>query len=71
MVRWVSLTQPTLINLKIQLKAIFNAKSNEVDENFAFAPKSKYPDIKGIFDRKDRFKLEEIVPPEKVAFEKT
>jgi PmbA protein len=32
--------------------AIFNAKSNEVDENFSFAPNSKYPKIKDIYDPK-------------------
>ena len=42
--------------------AIFNAKSNEIDENFAFAPKSEYPDVKGIFDPKIEYlELEEII----------
>jgi len=50
--------------------AIFNAKSNEVDENFAFAPKSKYPDIKGIFDSKIEYlELEEMVSFGKVMLE--
>ena len=42
--------------------AIFNAKSNEIDENFAFAPKSEYPNVKGIFDSKiENLDLEEII----------
>ena len=42
--------------------AIFNAKSNEIDENFAFAPKSEYPTVKGIFDPKiENLELEEMV----------
>jgi PmbA protein len=42
--------------------AIFNAESNEVDKNFAFAPKSEYPDVKGIFDPKIEFlDLEDII----------
>jgi PmbA protein len=42
--------------------AIFNAKSNEIDENFAFAPKSEYPSIKGIFDSKIEYlDLEDII----------
>jgi PmbA protein len=42
--------------------AIFNAKSNEIDKNFAFAPKSQYPDIKGIFDSQIEFlALENII----------
>jgi len=42
--------------------AIFNAKSNEIDENFAFAPKSQYPKVKGIFDSKIEFlELEDII----------
>ena len=33
-----------------------------MDENFAFAPKSEYPDIKGIFDSKIEYlELEEMV----------
>ncbi len=42
--------------------AIFNAKANEIDENFAFAPKSEYPNIKGIFDSKIEYlDLEDII----------
>ena len=42
--------------------AIFNAKSNEIDENFAFAPKSEYPNVKGIFDSKIEYlDLEDII----------
>ena|SRR5664280_2660051 len=42
--------------------AIFNAKSNEIDENFAFAPKSEYPNVKGIFDPKiESLELEDII----------
>ncbi len=42
--------------------AVFNAESNEMDENFAFAPKSKYPDVKGTFDPKIEYlELEEII----------
>ena len=45
-----------LDNLEETVKsAIFNAKSNEIDENFAFAPKSEYPDIKDIFDSQIEF----------------
>ena len=52
-----------LDNLEETVKsAIFNAKSNEIDENFAFAPKSEYPDIKGIFDSEIEFlDLEDII----------
>ncbi len=42
--------------------AIFNAKSNEIDENFAFASKSEYSNVKGIFDPKiEILELEEII----------
>ena len=42
--------------------AVFNAKSNEIDENFAFAPKSEYPKVKGIFDFKIEYlDLEDII----------
>ncbi len=34
--------------------AVFNAKCNEADPNFYFAPKSKYPKVYKIFDRKIR-----------------
>ena len=52
-----------LDNLEETVKsAVFNAKSNEIDENFAFAPKSEYPDIKGIFDSEIEFlDLEDII----------
>ena len=52
-----------LDNLESTVKsAIFNAKSNEIDENFAFAPKSEYPKIKGIFDPKIEYlELEDII----------
>jgi PmbA protein len=42
--------------------AVFNAKSNIMDENFAFAPKSNYTDVKGIFDPKIEFlELDDII----------
>lgn len=42
--------------------AIFNAKSNEIDENFSFSPKSNYPKIKNGFDPKIEYlELEEII----------
>ncbi|WP_048189884.1 TldD/PmbA family protein [Methanobacterium sp. SMA-27] len=42
--------------------AMFNAKANEIDENFAFAPKSEYPNVKGIFDSKIEYlDLEDII----------
>ncbi len=42
--------------------AIFNAKSNEIDENFAFAPKSQYSKVKGIFDPEiEILELEDII----------
>lgn len=45
-----------LENIERMVKnAIFNAESNEVDENFAFATKSQYPKIEGIFDEKIEF----------------
>jgi PmbA protein len=52
-----------LDNLERTVKsAIFNAKSNEMDENFAFAPKSQYPTVKGVFDSNIEFlELEEII----------
>ena len=47
--------------------AIFNAKSNEIDENFAFAPKSQYSNVKGIFDPKiEILELEDIISFSKV-----
>ncbi len=33
-------------------KAISNAKANLADENFAFASKSDYPNVKGVYDKK-------------------
>ncbi|EKQ55736.1 MAG: putative Zn-dependent protease-like protein [Methanobacterium sp. Maddingley MBC34] len=33
-------------------RAISNAQANQVDENFAFASKSDYPTVKGVFDKK-------------------
>jgi PmbA protein len=33
-------------------RAISNAQSNLVDENFAFASKSEYPRVNGVFDKK-------------------
>lgn len=51
--------------------AIFNAESNEVDENFAFASKSQYPDVKGIFDpRIEYLELEGIIEFAKVMVDK-
>ncbi|MDD3986102.1 MAG: TldD/PmbA family protein [Methanobacterium sp.] len=42
--------------------AIFNAKANEIDKNFVFAPKTAYPKIKGIFDPKIEYlDLEDII----------
>ncbi len=42
--------------------AVFNAKSNIMDENFSFAPKSSYSNVKGIFDPKIEFlELEDII----------
>jgi PmbA protein len=32
--------------------AIFNAKANVIDENFSFASKAKYPNIKNVYDKK-------------------
>ena len=34
--------------------AVFNAKFNVMDENFVFAPKSKYPNVRDIYDTKIR-----------------
>ena len=43
-------------------KAVFNAKSNIPNENFAFAPKSNYVDVKGIYDKKiEEFEIEGAV----------
>lgn len=43
-------------------KAIFNAKANVSDENFAFAPKSNYPDVKGTYDKSiEEFEVEDAV----------
>jgi len=43
-------------------KAISNAKANFVDENLSFAPKSNYPKIKEIYDRKiETMELEESI----------
>ncbi len=42
--------------------AIFNAKSNEVDENFSFSPQSNYPKVKDIFDSQIEYlELEDII----------
>lgn len=42
--------------------AIFNAKCNEADPNFYFAPQSKYPQVQETFDRKIRdLEIEETV----------
>ncbi len=42
--------------------AVFNAKSNIVDENFILASKSQYPAVKEIYDDKIRYlDLEEVV----------
>jgi PmbA protein len=55
-------------NLEETVKnAIFNAKSNEIDKNFSFAPSSKYPDVKNIFDPKIEYlELEEIIDVAKI-----
>lgn len=51
--------------------AIFNAESNEVDENFAFASKSEYPDVKSIFDsRIEYLELEGIIEFAKIMVDK-
>ncbi|MBM4241927.1 MAG: TldD/PmbA family protein [Euryarchaeota archaeon] len=47
--------------------AIFNAECNIKDKNFAFAPKSKYKTVKGIYDK--RIESMEIV--EAIEFAKT
>lgn len=42
--------------------AVFNSKSNIADENFVLAQKSKYKEVKGIFDKKiDSLQIEEYL----------
>jgi len=50
-------------NLESTVKsAIFNAESNEVDENFGFASNSPYPKVKDVFDSKIEYlELEDII----------
>ncbi len=44
---------------KMVERAVFNAQSNVADENFAFAPKSKYPSVKGLYDKRfESFEIE-------------
>ncbi len=48
-------------------RAVSNAQSNLVDENFAFASKSEYPKVKGVFDKKiDTLNLEDTIELGKV-----
>lgn len=50
--------------------AVFNAKCNEVDPNFYFAPKSEYPHVYDIFDRKIRdLNIEEAVDYAKIMIQ--
>ena len=47
---------------KMVERAVFNAQSNVADENFAFAPKSRYPSVKGLYDKRfESFEIEEAV----------
>lgn len=52
-----------LDNIETIIKnAIFNAKANEIDKNFAFAAKTAYPKIKNIFDPKIEYlDLDDII----------
>jgi PmbA protein len=52
--------------------AVYNAKYNEADPNFYFAPKSKYPQIKDIYDEKIRqMEIEETVDFAKTMIQTT
>lgn len=48
-------------------KAIFNAKSNIADNNFAFAEETKYSTVKGLYDKK----IESMVIEDSIEFAKT
>lgn len=51
-------------------KSVFNAKCNMADDNFVFAPESKYHDVKGVYDHNIRYmNVEEAVNFAKIMIE--